>query len=304
MRRSQVSAAFALALTVLVVGACSSDDVPAASPSPEAVHAQADVHPVPLRWPLGRLSPRLTELATGSLGVTGQCWTLTVPSTPLPYAVAFPPGVRLDDGALDDGAGLQLGVGDEIEAVADEVGIPELTATERDEWAAYVAECTPDRHSLLLLDQITAAVDPGDLTEAEMTDLITDADLSIPSPCGFGFFHPSPDGHVGLVVERLEGLPEPGAAAFPDPEWRAQVLVGRGLGVGACDDAHPMWFAPTEVVASFDLGSGRLTDIAVNDDSDECRELSATLSGAVVELETGPVALPTLQLHNPAYLCF
>ena len=92
---------------------------------------------------------------------------------------------------------------------------------------------------------------------------------------------------------------------LPDPNWNAEVLIGKNLFAEHCNDAIEDWLALPTISSRWPLTAGTVTIV----DQVPAREegparVRAILDGGQVDIGAGAIALPRVDLDNRSFNFF
>jgi hypothetical protein len=166
------------------------------------------------------------------------------------------------------------------------------------------------RHLLPVLALLLAACGAGGggdeattLTGGELGDA-----LAVEYPCGLGFAVASEDQRFALILHhRGSGDVPDGQVSLPDPEWRAEVLVGTDLMANWCDDVIESGEPTAEVSETWPVVGGELTYDAPDELPQGCsgEGVTAEVTDLTVETAAGEqFVIPDRTITNEAYGCF
>lgn len=132
--------------------------------------------------------------------------------------------------------------------------------------------------------------------------------LAVEYPCGLGFAVASEDQRYALILHhRGSGDVPQGQVSLPDPEWRAEVLVGTDLMANWCDDVIEPGEPTAEVSETWAVVGGELTYDAPDELPQGCSGGAVTAEVTDLRVETAvgeQLAIPDRSITNEAYGCF
>ena len=237
---------------------------------------------------------------------TNGCWTIDLGDGP--HLVVLPAGYVIADTGVNwrgpDGTVIEAGMAVDalggLAPVANFPGIPDGF------WGNYRAFCGDTDDVVVVLDSVEPAFDPKALSDEALVDMLRNADLSVSWGCGLGFTVSTRDQRVALVMysANAEAVIDP-PISFPDPGWRAMVMVGKNLLANHCDDVFESWEPVPSVARQWDLTAGTLT--FTPPPGGPCSgggPVEADPGRRQVTTVAGEIAIPELSMTNDAYGCF
>ncbi|MDF1596781.1 MAG: hypothetical protein P1T08_11940 [Acidimicrobiia bacterium] len=250
-----------------------------------------------------------SESLVGTLAQQANgCWTADLGD--LPRLVVFPMGYSkpADGGSVMQGPdGTTIRSGMAFDAKGGIVPAQGFPGVPDGYWGNYLTFCDPELQEFLVLDSISPAFRPDDLSDDELAAMLTDADLSVAWGCGLGFTVSSEDQRVALFVAPLDSgsVIEP-PVSFPDDQWYGVVMIGKNLMVNHCNDAIEGWKPVPIVAGQWPLVAGALDfePPAVQGKCSAGEPVTASLRGIEIETPAGVINLGDLDLVNDAYGCF
>ena len=300
-----IKSMIAVVAVVAVIAACGTEPTPVvALGGPEDNTAGFGA---PARAPGEFLSSAAAHRVTGELLLAPNgCWYADL-GTDMQRLVVFPAGFVQDP---DDGAMVKSPEGHEFGSATAVDGIVRIVQAEAlpsdGKWDGYLTFCNPEVGELAVFDAMDPAFDPLSLSTDELLDLARSADFTVAWPCGRGFAVSTPDERVGILIyERSERPPLSRTASLPDTWWNAELVVGKNLFVGHCNDAAEWWWPERVVAAHWPISAGSLEilDPMPAPDQDPT-VVRAVLRRASVSTDRGDIELSELELVNDGYNFF
>lgn len=234
------------------------------------------------------------------------CWTIAVNDQE--RFVVMPPGFTLDpaDGTRLLGPdGIVVSGGTAVDATGSMVSVADLPGGPDGYWGSLIGFCAPGAVEVAVVETVSVAYEPASLEPEGLAELLEDVELTESWGCGYGFAASDAAQTVGLrIYSTVVGVQD--VVEIPDAAWIAEVIVGKNLFVGNCNDAWEWWWPQNEIVATWPVTAGTLTGVPTGPVA-QCAggpPITATLVGAVVETPAGEVELGDLTLVNDAYGCF
>lgn len=240
-----------------------------------------------------------------ALGDTG-CWTIDLGD--VPRLLIFPEGFvkPADNGASMAGPdGTRFLNGMLVDLEGGLVAASTLTDGDEGYWGSYIPYCDPASGEVVIADDLMTAFDPLALDNEALIELFGASQLTRSWGCGFGFTMSSKDQRIVVEMYPTEMAPLPGPVTLPDPNWTAQILIGKHLTANHCDDVVEGWEPEPTIVAIWPITSGTL-DFDLPDDvvCGLSGAVEAVLSDAVVETPDGEMAVATIEPVNESFGCF
>lgn len=236
------------------------------------------------------------------------CWYAEVNG--VERIVVLPVGFEIspDNSAeLIDERGTIYREGDRFDAVGSIVPGADIPGGDDGKWGNYMAFCRPILDELVVFNSLVEEFDPIALSIGEMGELLEKAVFTEHFPCGRGWATSTADQRVGLVAYETgsDSAVTTDRIVLPDPDWSASVLIGKNLFSEHCNDAIEGWIALPTIAAQWPLAAGTIT-IAdpIPGYEDEPARVSAVLEGGRVDLESGSISLPRLDLDNTDFNFF
>ena len=245
---------------------------------------------------------------TGSLDVEANgCWYIKLNG--VKRLLAFPEGFTFADSdttTMVNTDGIEFGAADMIDGITDFRPESALPGGSSGRWGNYLTFCDPTLRELAVFDTMTTAVDPTELSEADIATLVGSAVFDQHWPCGRGFAVSTADERVGIqIYQTNDQQPTAGeTVVLPNPGWKADVVIGKHLFVSHCNDAIEEWMPERIEVGLFPISG----NIVINDDvpvqDDAAAVVTATLETGSVTIGSEDVQLPSVDLVNTHYNFF
>lgn len=224
--------------------------------------------------------------------------------------VVLPVGFEQNPEAGDellDSSGTVFRGGDRFDAVGSMVPEAVIPGGADGKWGNYMAFCQPDMPELAVFDSFTHEFDPTSLSEAELAEMVKNAEFTEHWGCGRGWATSTSDQRVGLVIYEgdpwsADGIDE---ISLLDTGWNGAVIVGKNLFSEHCNDAIEMWIALPTMAQQWPLSGGKVvvTDPMPGPDGDPAH-VRAVLEGGRIETESGTIQLPRIDLDNRSFNFF
>ncbi len=296
----------ALAGAALIISACGQPVTDLPEPTTSTTESNLGGDGIPVKIP-GEDYQHVARPLTGTLGLEANgCWMIDLGDGP--RLLIFPEGFDKppNDGALMEGpTGGRFADAMTVDLDGGFAQADALPGGTDGFWGGYVGFCSPERRDVVIADSMTAAFDPGGLTESDLVGLARTSVLTRSWGCGFGFEVSSADQRVSVRLYPNRMTPSPPPATLPDENWTAEVLVGKHLNSNHCDDAVEGWEPEPNIVAKWPLTSGQLEfDLPEEVECGLVPPVMARLEGAAFQAGAEEVMLGELAIVNESFGCF
>lgn len=291
---------------LLALAACGGEDVSETSSSTTTTTTAE-----PIRLPVqvtGQSYGHRSVPLVGLLDLTdGGCWTLDLEDS-VTRLVVFPEGYARtadDPTVMVSPQGTRLAAATLVDAVGGVVPADEFPEVPDGFWGNYLAFCSPAVEEFVVLDEVGHAFLPGDLTDAELVQLVREAQFDLNWGCGIGWAASDAAQRVSIRIHVNDsGLALEPPVVLPDGSWTAEVLVGKILMAEWCNDAIEPWVSLPQVIVRWPLSGTLEFTPPPAGFIHQGASVSAMLRGARVMSPVGEIELGDVALVNELFGVF